>query len=121
MAHGIDCCGYGGWYGQLEERERDGLPLHSRSSLPSINFLFSGSVLHLHSGVDRLVTPQVVAVLKLLVTNGADVSRSGRSSDWFYRRHGLLAQRGGVHRGRGRVYVIGGRVLSGVRELREKI
>lgn len=86
---------YGGRYRQLEERKGDGLPLHTFSGLASIYFLSSGSVLHLHSSVDRLVTPQVVTVLKLLVTYGADVCRSGRPSDWLHWER--EKERDGVH------------------------
>lgn len=84
MDHGVDCRGDGGRYRQLEERKGDGLPLQSCSSLPSVYFLSSGSVFHLHSSVDRLVTPQVVAVLKLLITYGADVCGPGWSRDWLH-------------------------------------
>lgn len=64
--------------GQLKEGERNGLPLHSLTRLCCVYLLSSCSVLHFHSSVDRLVATQVIAVLKLLVAYGADMSRPGR-------------------------------------------
>lgn len=64
--------------GQLKEGERNGLPFYSLTRLPSIHLLPSCSVFHFHSSVDRLMATQVIAVFKLLVTYGADMSGPGR-------------------------------------------
>jgi len=56
----------------VEERQRDGLLLHPTPSA-SVLLLAGGAVLHLDARVHRLVAPQVVAVLELLVAGGADV------------------------------------------------
>ena len=57
----------------MEEGERDGLPF---GPPPTRGLL--GPVGHAYPGVHRLVAPQVVVVLELLVADGADVGRPGR-------------------------------------------
>lgn len=87
--------GHGGWgrrrkrgwlsgQGELEEGERDGLLLHS-CNLCSILLLLGGSVFHLDTRMNRLMPPQVVAVLELLVACGTDVGRPARLGEWFNR------------------------------------
>lgn len=71
-----------GGQGELEEGEGDGLLLHP-SPLRSVLLLSGGSVLHLDARVHRLVPPQVVAVLELLVAGGTDVGRPARFGERF--------------------------------------
>lgn len=70
--------------GEVEEGERDRLFLHP-SSFPSVLLLSGGSVLHLDARVHRLVPPQVVAVLELLVACGTDVGWPARLGERFDR------------------------------------
>lgn len=46
--------------------------------------LLSGPVLHAYPSVDRLVPPQVVVVLELLVADGTDVGHAGRPRHWLH-------------------------------------
>lgn len=64
---------------KVEEGERDCLP--SSSSLALVLPLSGCSVLHFDASVHRLMAPEVVVVLKLLVTCGADVCRPARLGD----------------------------------------
>lgn len=76
--HGI--CSHCDWgrNGELEEGERNCLPLHTLNRLPCVHLLSSCSVFHFHSSVYWLVAAQVIAILKLLVAYGADMSGPGR-------------------------------------------
>lgn len=70
--------------GKVEEGERDRLLLHP-AGLRSVLLLPGRPILHLDARVHRLVPPQVVAVLELLVAGGADVggpARLGERFDW---------------------------------------
>lgn len=69
--------------GELEERQRDCLLLHT-CSLSSTLLFPCAAILHPDAGVHGLVAPQVVAVLELLVAGGADVWRSACLGQWFY-------------------------------------
>lgn len=71
-----------GGQGEVEEGEGDHLLLHPRH-LPRFLLLSGGSVFHLDARVHRLVPPQVVAVLELLVAGGADVGRPARLGERF--------------------------------------
>lgn len=71
-----------GRQGEVEEGERDRLLLQP-PPLPRLLLLPGGAVLHLDARVHRLVPPQVVAVLELLVAGGADVSRPARFGERF--------------------------------------
>lgn len=71
-----------GGQGELEQRQRDRLFFHS-GHLPSVLLLPSGPVLHPDARVHRLVPPQVIAVLELLVAGGADVGGSAWLRDRF--------------------------------------
>lgn len=66
---------------KVEEGERDCLPPPSSSSLAPVLPLSGCSVLHFDASVHRLMAPEVVVVLKLLVTCGADVCRPARLGD----------------------------------------
>lgn len=68
--------------GELEQRQRDRLFFHS-GHLPSVLLLPSGPVLHPDARVHRLVPPQVIAVLELLVAGGADVGGSAWLREQF--------------------------------------
>lgn len=48
--------------------------------------------------MDRLVPPQVVVVLELLVADGTDMGHTGRARHGL-NRQGLLIERSSVHRG----------------------
>lgn len=90
---------------EVQQGEGHGGPLHpppapyrrrhhhlaSRSLLCPLRLL-PGPVLHAYPGVDRLVPPQVVVVLELLVADGTDVgdtARPGHRLDWGGRREGM--------------------------------
>lgn len=69
---------------EVEEGEGDRLLLHPYS-LPTVLLLTGDAVLHLDTRMDRLVAPQVVAILELLVAGGTDVAgpaRYGERFDW---------------------------------------
>lgn len=68
--------------GEVEEGEGHRLLLHP-SPLRSVLLLPGGAVLQLDARVNRLVPPQVVAVLELLVAGGADVGRPARFGERF--------------------------------------
>lgn len=71
-----------GGQGELEQRQRDHLLLHP-AHLPRFLLLSGRSVLHPDARVHRLVPPQVVAVLELLVAGGADVGGAARLGERF--------------------------------------
>lgn len=73
-----------GGQGELEQRQWDHLLLHP-AHFRRILLLPGRSVLDPDARVHRLVPPQVVAVLELLVAGGADVggpARLGEGFDW---------------------------------------
>lgn len=71
-----------GGQGELEQRQRHRLLLHS-GHFGRVLLLSGRPVLHPDAGVHRLVPPQVVAVLELLVAGGADVGRPARLGQRF--------------------------------------
>ena len=72
----------GGGLGELEQRQGHRLLLHPGHS-GRLLLLPGRSLLHPDARVDRLVPPQVVAVLELLVAGGADVGGPARLGDRF--------------------------------------
>lgn len=88
--------GQRGRFGEVQQGEGHSGPLHpppaphrhhhlaGRSLLCPLRLL-PGPVLHAYPSVDRLVPPQVVVVLELLVADGTDVgdaARPGHGLDW---------------------------------------
>lgn len=67
----------GGGHGEVEQGERDGL---------SVGRLL-GPVGHAYPGVHRLVAPQVVVVLELLVADGADMGGPAWAGSRLHCRH----------------------------------
>lgn len=78
----VDGGGGLGGQGELEQRQRDHLLLHP-AHLPGVLLLSGRPVFHLDARVHRLVPPQVVAVLELLVAGGADVGGATRLGQRF--------------------------------------
>lgn len=72
--------GSGRGEGEVQQRQRH------RLLLGGVVLVAGGAVLHPDAGVNRLVAPQVVAVLELLVAGGADVGGAARLREGLHCR-----------------------------------